>query len=418
MARALRFGAWILAEADRLAAFSEDKDRLTRVYLSREHRAAADHLAGLMRAAGLAPRLDALGNLVGRLDGAGPLRRPVMLGSHMDSVRNAGRYDGPLGVLAAIAVVGALNREGRRLPFPVEVVAFGDEEGARFGATMIGSRAFAGRFDPAWLTIKDAAGITMAEAIRAFGGDVGAIPALDRRADPPLCFLEVHIEQGPVLIAERLPVGIVTAIAGANRARCRVTGKAGHAGTVPMAGRHDALAAASEMVLAIERIARGADGLVATVGRLEVAEGAVNVIPGAVEFTLDLRHGEDRVRKRALAEVKRVLGAIAKARKVTAKLEVYYDSPAAPCDPRLQELLASAVASRRLKVCRLTSGAGHDAMEISRICPVAMLFVRCGNGGISHHPDETITAADADAAAEVLLSALVRLADDPGRFFG
>ena len=250
-----RLGFELLAQADRLATFTEDAPRLTRTYLSAEHRAAGDYIASLMRDAGMTSAYDSLGNVVGRYEGSQPDAPVVVIGSHMDSVRNAGRYDGLFGILSGIACVAELNRQRRRLPVALEVVAFGDEEGVRFGVTLIGSKAMVGQFDPSWLGVRDAQGISLAQALTAFGCDPQAWPAIDRRAHPPLAYLESHIEQGPVLLNEGLPLGVVTAIAGAQRSTVTLAGLAGHAGTVPMGARQDALAAAAEMVLAIERIA-------------------------------------------------------------------------------------------------------------------------------------------------------------------
>lgn len=403
-------GAWIMAEADRLAAFSEEPGRLTRRYLTAEHRTAGEHIAGLMRAAGMTAAFDDLGNVVGRLEGRDRRAAPILVGSHMDSVVDAGRYDGPLGVLAGIAAVARLTSAGARPARPIEVIAFGDEEGARFGVTMIGSRALVGRFEPAWLDIRDDKGVTMREALAEFGGRRDRIASLDRRQGPPAAYVEVHIEQGPVLEAEGLPVGVVTAIAGASRVRCRVIGLAGHAGTVPMARRRDALVAASAMVGEIAAIAGAIDGLVATVGRLEARPGAVNVIPGEVEFTIDIRHGADDVRKAGVERILARLGAIAEASRVALETAIFYVQAAARCDAGLVERLSAAIGAEGVPVRRLASGAGHDAMELARITPMAMLFVRSLNGGISHHPDESISASDAAVAVRVLERVLGALA--------
>ncbi|CAN0221725.1 unnamed protein product, partial [Phaeothamnion confervicola] len=286
-------GQRLLGQADTLAQFSEDLPKVTRVFLSPQHRAAGEKILGWMREAGMSAEFDALGNVVGRYDGEAPGAPALLSGSHMDSVRNAGRYDGIFGILCPIECVRRLHAAGRRLPFAIEVVAFGDEEGVRFGATLLGSHALSGTFDPAWLDKKDAAGITMRDALVAFGGDPDAIPGLKRDPAKTLAFVEVHIEQGPVLLSEGLPLGVVTAIAGGSRHTVDVTGLAGHAGTVPMGMRRDALAGAAEMVLAAERIAAGMPGTVATVGRIEAKPGAINVIPGDARFTLDARAGED-----------------------------------------------------------------------------------------------------------------------------
>lgn len=392
-----------MEQADRLARFSESERAITRVFLSAEHRAAGEWLMALMAEAGMTARFDEIGNVVGRYEGAQPGARALLIASHIDTVRDAGRYDGTLGVLIGIACVRELNRLGRRLPFAIEVVGFGDEEGTRFGVAMMGSRALAGRLDADWLDVADAKGVTMRQALIGFGGDPGAIPRLSRRSDPPLAYLEVHIEQGPVLLEEGLPVGIVTEIVGTSRIRCRLTGLAGHAGTVPMARRRDALAAAAEMVLVVERIANETAGLVGTVGLLNLEHGAVNTIPGAVMFTIDLRAGRDALRAEAEQELRRQLETIAGKRGVGLAVEKFYVADAVLFDPSLKTHLEQAVARQGVRVLRLASGAGHDAMDFVGLCPAAMLFVRSGNGGISHHPLESVTAEDVDVAVRVLL---------------
>jgi len=406
----VRFGQDILRQADDLAAFSEDAPRITRRYLTPEHRQAGGYLLGLMRDAGMEAGYDALGNVVGRYRAEAPEAPTVMSGSHMDSVRNAGRYDGLFGILTAIACVRDLSSRGKRLPFTFEVVAFADEEGVRFGVTLVGSKAMGGSFDPAWLDVKDAGGTTLREALVAFGGDPDGWRGLDRRGRDVIAYVESHIEQGPVLLDAGLPVGVVTAIAGGSRIRVTVTGLAGHAGTVPMGARRDALAAAAEMALAVERTASspGRDGvaLVGTVGVMTVAPGAINVIPQDVTFTVDLRSASDGARRAAVAELREAFAAIAERRRVEVGVDEFYELPAAPCDGALQDALAASIARQRVPVRRLASGAGHDAMAFPPVCPIAMLFVRCGANGISHHPDETMSAEDAEIATAVLLDFL------------
>ncbi len=399
----MRFGPDILARCDVLAAISEDPHRLTRTYLTPQHRAAGETIAGWMRDAGMEARFDALGNVVGRYAAVDPDAPLVIAGSHMDTVVDAGRYDGVFGILAPIACVADLHARGRRLPYTLEVVAFGDEEGVRFGVSMLGSRALAGRFDVSVLERRDANGVSLREALVAFGGDPAAVLALARR--DVVAYVETHIEQGPVLLDAGLPVGVVTSIAGGTRLAVRVEGTAGHAGTVPMPVRQDALAAAAEMVLAIERhCAERAETLVGTVGKLAVTGGgAINVIPGAVEFTVDLRSGDDATRRAALAAVEAECRAIAARRRVALAWEPFFELAAAPCDARLQAQWAAAVAAHRVPVRYLPSGAGHDAMEFANLAPIAMLFVRCGHGGVSHNPRETLAAEDAELATRVLL---------------
>jgi hydantoinase/carbamoylase family amidase len=402
----MKFGSDILKQADVLAGFTEDAPLITRTYLSKEHKAAGEYLIGLMRDAGMNADFDPLGNIVGRYEAGVPFAPVVMTGSHQDSVRNAGKYDGLFGILSPIACVKELNRQGKRLPYTLEIVGFGDEEGVRFPATLVGSKAMAGQFDPAWLDKVDADGVTMRQAINDFGGDASLWKELDRRNQQHgevVAFVESHIEQGPVLLNEGLAVGVVTAIAGATRMRLNVTGLAGHAGTVPMGARQDALAAAAEMILFVERFCTDNAGLVGTVGKLSVKPGAINVIPQDVEFTIDVRSGDDATRAVALNAFATELPAIAKRRNVTLAIETLYDAGAAPCDPVLQKQFESAIAAQGIKPRYLPSGAGHDAMVFPVVAPIAMLFVRCGNNGISHHPDETMTAEDAEIATNVLL---------------
>jgi allantoate deiminase len=402
----MQFGSEILKQADVLATFTEDSPRVTRTYLSKEHKQAGDYILSLMRDAGMIADYDAMGNIVGRYEAGVPFAPIVMTGSHQDSVRNAGKYDGLFGILSPIACVKELNRVGRRLPYTLEIVAFGDEEGVRFGVTLIGSKAMAGNFDPLWLEKKDADGITMRQAIVDFGGDPEAWKTLNLRGErhaKVVAFVESHIEQGPTLLNEGLAVGVVTAIAGATRMLVKVTGLAGHAGTVPMLARQDALTAASEMVLYIERYCRDTAGLVGTVGKMSVLPGAVNVIPQDVEFTVDVRSGNDALRMKAVAALRAEFDSIALRRNVRVEPNPFFELKAAPCDEALQQRFAKAITAQGIAPRFLPSGAGHDAMEFPSVCPIAMLFVRCGNGGISHHPSETMTAEDADIATQTLL---------------
>jgi hydantoinase/carbamoylase family amidase len=401
----MTLGARILERCDELGAISEDPDVLTRRYLTAEHRRAADKIAGWMRGAGMRVVIDALGNVVGHYAAARADAPCVLTGSHFDSVVNAGRYDGVFGILCAIAAVDELHARGVRAPCAIEVIAFGDEEGVRFGFSMVGSRALAGRFDPALLERGDGEGVTLRAAIAAFGGDADAIPSLSRAHANVAAFVEVHIEQGPVLLERGLALGVVTSIAGSTRIAARVVGLAGHAGTVPMGARRDALAAAAEMTLCVESYAAASAGtLVGTVGKLAVAGGgAINVIPGDVAFTIDVRAGADPARHAAVAAIERECRAIAARRRVGLEWATLFELAAAPCDARLQARLADSVAAQGIAPLRLASGAGHDAMEMAHVAPIGMLFVRCGAGGISHHPDETMTADDANIATHALV---------------
>jgi len=386
----------VLARCATLGEISEEPDRLTRRVATPALARAGDVVAGWMEDAGMTTRRDAVGNVVGR-HGAG--ERPFVLGSHLDTVPNAGTFDGPLGIVAAIAVVERLAAGGPQPSCPVEVVAFADEEGTRFGTSYLGSAAYIGALDPAWLDQVDADGITLRDAIRASGGD----PDVALETSPPelLGYLEVHIEQGPVLEREGLPVGVVTAIAGQTRARIVLTGQAGHAGTLPMDARHDALAAAAEAVLAVERHGRAEPGLVATVGALTLSPNVGNVVPGEVRMLLDLRHADDGVRRRTAEEVRAKVEGIAAARGVDAEWATRYETPAAVLDAMLRGRLADGIRAEGLPVRELVSGAGHDAVVLSRICPAAMLFVRCAEG-ISHDPRESVSEADVAVALDVL----------------
>jgi allantoate deiminase len=400
-------GPQIMARLDTLARWTSQPDGLTRLYLSPEHRAAADEVAGWMREAGLAVRIDPLGTVVGRREGTIAGAPAVLMGSHIDTVRDAGRYDGNLGVVAAIAAAERLGRQAP-LPRPIEVLAFGDEEGVRFAGTLRGSRAIAGRLTGRDLAEVDGDGVSVAAALAAFGSDPGAWPSAARAPGEVEAYLELHIEQGPVLEAEGLPVGVVTAIAAALRAGITIEGEAGHAGTVPMAMRRDALAAAAETVLAVEARAV-AEGAVGTVGRIEALPGAANVIPGQARLTLDLRAPDPAARDRALAAIEADLAAIAARRGVAARLEVTLRHDGCTCSAPLSAHLARAIAAEGVAVRHLPSGAGHDAMAMAALCPVAMLFVRC-KGGISHNPAEAIEAADAGLAARILAEAAAAVA--------
>jgi allantoate deiminase len=394
--------ARIMERCDALARHSELPGGLTRVFLSSEARAASDKVLGWMRQAGMQARLDAIGNAAGRYEGERPGLPCLMLGSHLDTVRDAGRYDGMLGVICAIECVNALNAARKRLPFAIEVIGFGDEEGVRFGTTLLGSRAVAGIFDEKSLEAKDQTGKTLREVLREFGLDPARIPEVARKRSEVLAYAELHIEQGPVLEAEGLPVGVVIAINGFSRLRATLRGAAGHAGTVPMRLRRDALAGAAECILATERIVKGQGELVGTVGRIEAKPGAINVIPGEVLFTVDVRAPQDALRKHAVAAIRAQIEDIAKKRNLESEVELLQEFGSTACAPRLMEQMERAVERQGLPVRRLPSGAGHDGMALAAITEICMLFVRCRDG-ISHSPLEAITESDAAAGARVLL---------------
>jgi allantoate deiminase len=395
-------GTRIWDRCDALSRLSEDSSGLTRVFLSKEQRVANELALGWLREAGMTARLDAIGNVVGRYEGRSAGAPCLMLGSHLDTVRNAGRYDGMLGVVAAIDCVHTLNARGTRLPFAIEVVGFADEEGVRFGSTLLGSRAVAGEFDPKLLDTHDKDGISMREALVAFGLDPNRIGDAARRREEILAYAELHIEQGPVLESEGLPVGVVTAINGANRFLIEIDGMAGHAGTVPMNLRRDALAAASECVLAIESRCGREPELVGTVGKLEAGPGATNVIPGNVRFTIDLRAPSDDQRRRATADVEQTIQSICARRNVKVDIRPTHEGKTAACAEWLRQQIGDAIEADGIAVRRLPSGAGHDGMALVDLVDIGMLFVRC-KAGISHNPLEAITVADAELSARVFL---------------
>jgi beta-ureidopropionase / N-carbamoyl-L-amino-acid hydrolase len=407
-------GRRIIELAARLAQWSDTADGLTCTYFTPAHRAVAAELRDLMRAAGMTAEIDGVGNVVARYAAADPAAKTLIIASHYDTVVNAGSYDGRLGILAGLLAVEELRRSGRQLPFHVDVIGFAEEEGVRFAAHYLGSSAIAGRFDMRLLQHRDASGQSVADVIHKAGFNPEAIPSLARRPQDLLGYLEVHIEQGPVLLQEGLPVGIVTSIAGTARYAVTIAGMAGHAGTVPMPGRRDAAAAAAEIVLYVERRCAAAPTLVGTVGRLNVPGGAINVIPGRCDLSLDIRAADNATRDAATADVLGEIGRIAKRRNVTIEVKEIQRAPAVPCSPSLQARLAAAVERAGIAPRYLPSGAGHDAVSFSGVTDIAMLFVRCGNGGISHSPLETITAVDADIATRIVLDVLVNLGTGHG----
>jgi allantoate deiminase len=392
----------ILERIEALAGCSAEDGALTRIFLTPQHRAANRLVAGWMREAGLEPRSDAIGNVIGRYEGERPGLPCLMLGSHLDTVRNAGRFDGMLGVVTAIECVEALHRAGARLPFALEVIGFADEEGVRFQSTLLGSRAVAGTFDSDVLKATDAEGVSMADAMRAFGLDPARIHEAARSRADVLAYVELHIEQGPVLEREGLPVGIVTAINGAARFMVEIIGEAGHAGTSPMLGRRDALPAAAEAVLAVERICGGRPDLVGTVGRISALPGALNVIPGAAQLSVDVRSPDDTERAAAEHTIENAIEGICARRGLQLRMTRLHASRATPCAGWLMAQLEATIASRGIRVRKLASGAGHDATAMRDLTDVAMLFIPCA-GGISHNPRESADADDIAVGGEVLL---------------
>ena len=352
-------------------------------------------------------RTDGMGNLIGHYPAQNENAPVSLFGSHLDTVRDAGKYDGVLGFLLALAVVENLG--GRRLPFAVDVIGFSEEEGVRFGVPYLGSLAVTGQLTPALLNLTDDADVTVTEAIQNFGL---IPPAVGHAAYAPSCLLgyvETHIEQGPVLDELGLPLGIVSAIAGQTRVRVALTGRAGHAGTTPMALRRDALAGAAEFVLAAERRAQATLGLVATVGQIEAWPGASNVIPGTAMLSLDVRHAEDGVREAAVRELETEFTGIGRRRGLDCHWVEAACQPAAPMEAGLSDALAQSVAASGVPVHWMTSGAGHDAAVLAGFTPSAMLFLR-SPGGVSHHPSETVRGEDVAVALSVLSDFLRRMA--------
>lgn len=400
---------------EKLSAHSDpgfaEKGQLTVLYLTDAHRACAQRISQWMRDCGFDEvGIDAVGNVVGRYHGAKPGAKTLMTGSHYDTVRNGGKYDGRLGIFVPMACVRELHRAGRRLPFAIEVVGFAEEEGQRYKATFLGSGALIGDFQTAWLDQKDADGITMREAMQHAGLCVDDIPKLARDAAQYLGFIEVHIEQGPVLNELDIPLGVVTSINGSVRYVCEMIGTASHAGTTPMDRRHDAAVGVAELALYLEqRAARDGDS-VATIGQLQVPAGSVNVVPGRCQFSLDLRAPTNAQRDALVADVLAELEAIATRRGLRYTLERSMDASAAPSAPALQARWEAAVDALGVPVYRMPSGAGHDAMKLHEIMPQAMLFVRGINGGISHNPLESSTADDMQLAVDAFSHVLHQLA--------
>ncbi|WP_423921641.1 allantoate amidohydrolase [Frigoribacterium sp. 2-23] len=404
--------ALILARCDELATHTSLPGGVERVYLSPHHASVNRLAARWMTEAGMTTWQDAAGNQCGRYEGFDPGAPALLLGSHLDTVRDAGRYDGILGVLLAIAVVDRLKRAGVRLPFAVEVLAFADEEGTRFGATLLGSRAAAGTWDTAWLDLVDADGITMRDAFTAFGLDPDRVAEAARTTADTVGYLEAHIEQGPYLEEADRALAVVSSIAGARRFALTLTGVAGHAGGVPYHRRHDALAGAAEIVLAVEKEARDRD-CIATVGHLQAYPGGVNVIPGRVEFSLDLRGEHDDRRDEVWLAIQATTAEVCARRGLTIEATETHAADAVVADPRLRDVIRDGIAATGdTDPMTLFSKAGHDAMAMADLTPWAMLFVRCGNGGISHHPDEIVDAADVAIALDAFEAAVRGVASE------
>lgn len=395
----------VMHRIDELSAISETPGILTRRYLTAEHRRANELVGHWMSGAGMDTWQDAAGNIVGRYDSAQGNAPALIIGSHLDTVVNAGKFDGILGVLCGVACVQALFQTGRRLTYPIEVIGFADEEGVRFGTTYLGSRAVTGQLDPSTFEQTDAAGISFRQALADFGLDADQIGQAARHADDVLAFLELHIEQGPVLEALGRPAGAVTAINGQTRLSVTITGEAGHAGTVPMGLRRDALAVAAEGVLAVERECDGNDDVVGTVGILRVTPGAINVIPGEANLTVDIRGKDDVVRRNVVAEVSRAVRKAAEQRNCFAQISVLHEAVSAPCAERMIKIIERAIAAAGFEPCRMPSGAGHDAAAMAELCDVGMIFLR-SERGISHNPAERTSEEDVAVGIDILLKVL------------
>ena len=399
-------GSSIMKRVEELALISESSNGLTRRFATPEHRRANQLAASWMEMAGMQVHEDAIGNVIGRYEGENPAAPAIMLGSHLDTVVMAGKYDGMLGVLCGLACVEYLGANNIRLPYAIEVIAFADEEGVRYQSTFLGSRAVTGEFDLAMLDLIDKDGISMNDALIAFGKDPSQLSTAVREPGSLAAFLEVHIEQGPVLEQQDLGVGVVSAIAGATRMVATITGEAGHAGTVPMTLRKDALAAAAECILAVERLCTGPADLVGTVGRIVADPGAGNVISGRTEFSIDIRAANDERRLQAVADVTSELKQLCGNRGLEINIEEVHNAGSVECDAGLRRHISDAVASCGVRALELTSGAGHDTMVMAQMAPSGLIFVRCA-GGISHNPAESITASDAALGAEVMLQSVL-----------
>ena len=389
----------VMERCDVLGSCSEETFRLTRRFLTPPMREVHEHVGGWMIAAGLSPRIDAVGNILGHRAGTSTSAPSFVIGSHLDTVPHAGKYDGIVGVLLGIAVAEALR--DAELPFGLLVAGFSEEEGVRYGAPFLGSMAAAGSFERSLLQLTDADGVSMDQAIRDFGGDPDRIAQAAWVPERLLGYLEAHIEQGPVLESLNLPIGIVTGIAGQTRAQVLFEGRAAHAGTVPPDQRRDALTGAAEFILAVEAHARATPDLRATVGTVNIGPNVSNVIPGRAMLGLDIRHADDQLRQAAVDHLLEVARQIGEARRLAVTLKTNATQSVVRCDPKLTRIMQEAVAEAGIRPSHLLSGAGHDAMVISRILPTAMLFLRCRDG-VSHHPDESVKVEDVAAALDAM----------------
>ena len=399
----------IMTRIDELAAISESSHCLTRRFASQEHRRVNELVANWMTVAGMSVTEDAIGNIIGRYEATSKDNAPaIMLGSHLDTVVNAGRYDGMLGVLSALACVESLHERNQRLPYAIEVIGFADEEGVRFQSTYLGSRAVTGKFDTSVLQRIDEDGVSFADALQMFGSDVRDIPKAMRNPEDIYAYLELHIEQGPVLENRDQPVGVVSSIAGATRLIVNLTGRAGHAGTVPMDMRRDALVAAAICIVLIESHCSGQKGLVGTVGWLDAKPGAGNVIASDVRFSVDIRAASDDLRIERVQNIATEITALCQQRDVSIDIENVHEAESVDCDSSITQCMLEAMSAHDIPALTLPSGAGHDAAAMADLTKVGMLFVRC-KGGISHHPDEHTSYEDVIAGANVLLQTVINV---------
>lgn len=398
-----------LERINQLAEISDSSSGISRLYLSPAYKKGLELVAGWMKSAGMTTWVDEVGNQWGRYEAEDPNAPILIIGSHLDTVPNSGRFDGILGVLLGVEVVAEMHSQGKRLPFHIEVVGFGDEEGVRFEASMLGSYAVIGQWDEEYLELTDNQGISLNQALEDFGLDPKKASQASRAKDNLLGYWEVHMEQGPVLEYKELPVGVVSAIAGARRFTVSIEGHSGHAGTVPMELREDALAGAAEVILVIEKLAQQYQ-IVATVGRIQAYPGAVNVIPGLVDFTVDIRSEDDALREKVINLIFISSEAISLRRRLDTYWKEYHCAPAKTCHKDFRNIFEATIIDQKIHPETLVSGAGHDAMNMANITDIGMLFVRCKEG-ISHHPDESVTAEDIEIAKNITLASLDKLAN-------
>jgi allantoate deiminase len=393
----------VMERCDLLASLSEEPDCITRRFATPPMHQVHDTIGSWLRNIGMMVEIDAIGNLIGRYEGYLPGARTLLLGSHLDTVHNAGKYDGPLGVIVAVACLERLHARGEKLPFSIELIGFADEEGLRYPSVYIGSKAITGTFDPRDLNLLDKDCISLAQALATFGGNPDPLALRTPRwsRSDLLGYCEVHIEQGPVLEARNLPLAAVSSIAGQQRILLQLVGEAGHAGTVPMTLRRDALCAAAEFALAVETLGRSVPGLVATVGQLQIQSAACNVVPSLVQLSVDIRHEDDMRREQCASHLHERAQRICTERGIGLEWQVFQNSPTIFCSSTLVQRWQQALAEEGLSPFTMASGAGHDGVAMSTLTDIAMLFVRC-QGGISHHPAESVLKEDVAAAIAVL----------------